>query len=512
MPTLGSGGEATYQRIDNTRARPECLALALMGIVLTISFGGITIYWFARKHGQILALSSLRSISPLYEKTIPPYFIASSKSIIPNIRKYQTDYSNITSIAYALEVSYRNKGLSSKYLDENQFLQLSESSISNILQTFCKNNENNRMCKTNNSILFFSSQTNSSSNVYPASFNKSETFSKNPLKFKTKDQSFIKGISKTKGKLINKNRPFLISSQIPMKRFWASCGSSTSSCCLSKLYPCHNGDFCYPNNFQMKSDFISAPYLHSVPGNYNTFLLLGYNDNFDFSKSQYITDNGGFILLSNWGYIGHSIDYLLSLISIMEERQICPNPSDISTWTPSTFECAVNHSNNISFCSDEITQKIGNTTIQGSIELKCIDSAHCKVNNRYVMLRDTNQFAVTEIDGIPYGNVINLDEKRIETIKSLPFDMLGYAFEPVEYPKPPNDDDCGFVLIPYSEFEWVEMNTVNGWNAFDLQVLWEEQSFDKQSKEFDYTYVRNSLRDFNFTTAKFLKMEDEIQI
>lgn len=485
-----------YQRIDAVHVRPECLILVLIAIVNIISFGGFAIYWITLKFGYQVGLKSLQDLSKTIEGPMSHKCIIDKNYLIPNLHNKELinyKHRKLIPVILLLESYYRKQGIDLGYLANDQMLLLSFDKMKQLIDNFCTNDS----CYDLDTI-YFKKSINSSFLTFPFKDNHVNVnyVKDNPLRFNLISFQTFNGIDNLKRKILNSKRPYYVSLPILKSRQWLNCNNFISNdICKLKLFEGKDKNYVFPFDIQIDNQLIYDTFFTNTEAEYTSLLLVGYNDDFIFEPNSYNSlKRGGFIFYNNFGGIGHSLKYLLGMISKFEERKYCPNPNDVYTWIPSNFECI--KQNSINNCSKEIILNIGNETLKGATQLKCINSNYCDPRKKYVLLRDNIYlYSLKTINNIKYANIINIDDERIELINTLPFELLYNAFTPEYYPKP--TEKCDFIILSHKTMEWISKNS--NWNVYDFQVNWLEMSYPNKNHNFNYGFLNQSIIKFNYT-------------
>ena len=310
---------------------------------------------------------------------------------------------------------------------------------------------------------------------------------------------------------------------IPMARFWFTCeeediNNDLSEACSKKLFRCNynRSKFCYYTDFLIEGDFFNLESDQIVAGPSQSLILIGYNDNFIANQINFkgSTPAGGFIMKNGRGAVGHSIEYLIGEITNQEENKICPNPSDIFYWIPSTLECAKENKNNISKCNNNAHVVSGEKILWGATELTCINDKYCEKGEKYVLLADDNNNMTVSIGTLPtgtqYGKVIKLSNNKIYKISKLPFQFLYLALLPTEYGKV-DDELCGHLFYSYKSINQISSRiskTTENWRVVNANIKWLKRSYPSTYSKYNYTYVINSLRNISsFYQNAFIDQE-----
>lgn len=505
--------ELPLERIETTLANPGCVIFTFIGIFLMVSCGGIIIFWLAYRHGLNMGLAALRVLQPPREEPLPTRFMINNSYLIPN-HKYNSNTAFAFSATFLLESYYRFNGIINKYLNSNQYMQINQDILVNMLIYLCKNKyTNSSFCferEFPDDMMILSSLFENQ-NIYPFDFNLSFTnFEKydesNPLKFSSSNTQIFSGVSTTKRSLLFSDQPHIMTMPIPMARYWFPCEEDDiSEVCQNKLFRCEydRSKFCYYTDFRIKEDFFNFDPSQIVAGPSQSLVLIGYNDNFipHLTNKNSKSHIGGFILKSGHGAYGHSIQYLIGKITNQEENKICPNPTDVFYWIPATIECAKENKNNISKCNDDVHVVSGQKILQGATELICINSKYCDKGEKYVLLaEDDNNSLKVSIGSLPtgtqYGKVIKLLNNQIYKISNLPFQFLYLAFVPSIFGEI-NEELCGHLFYSYQSMNHISSRistTTENWRVINANIKWQKRSYPSTYKKYNYTNVINSLR------------------
>lgn len=503
--------------MDTTPVKPGCILLTLIGIILIISSGGIIIFWLAYRHGLNMGLSALRELQPPREEPLPPRFSINDTFFIPN-HPFSPENSFAFSSIYLLESFYRANGVYFNYLDYDQYLELNQDFLAQTLIQICQSDtfKYTQYCNGNpypDDILTFSSLFVNNL-VYPSQFPQKDLNqtnatchkknNSNPLRFTASGSDFFSGVATTKQSLLVSSSPHLMTIPIPSARFWFPCTTDTNSICRDKLFQCNNNrsSYCYFLDFPIESDFVSNENYQIVAGKSQSLILIAYNDYF--IPNQLFPSNnrqtGGFIVKNGHGAIGHSLEYLLGAISNQDDNKICPDPNNVLFWIPTTLDCAQLHQKNISECNKMSSVVSGNETIKGSTELLCINDKYCHINHTYAILsneEDPLSFdAFTLQTGTKLAKVIDLDTLNVFVIDDLPIEFLYYAFKPKVvgtgvYQK------CGYLFYAYDSINKLSSklsSKTENWRIANIKIQWAKQSYPSFYRNYDYTYVIESMR------------------
>ena len=324
-----------YERLDEIKAKPKCLIITLIIIILMISIGGIFVYWLAYKHGLSIGIASLL-LFKLPKKEPLPFLYNLFDPEINFEFNFEYNYPfNSLSILHILEYLYRKQGITEQYLDYNEYLYLSPFSYYNLYLNFCEENFHLKYCKNNNNSYQIQENLenlNEFINYYPLILkyilpltictkfqcnNLNKFLNLNPLNFNIEKILYSFGIIPTKKLLLSSKRPLQFFIKEPIQIY-------------------NNLKFNLFQNFNQEIIFdYNSNYSFE---NYYSMLLIGYNDNFISQEINNYSTKGGFIFKKNWGLNGNSLNYLLGKISKIEEQNICPN-DNFYNWIPSNFEC-----------------------------------------------------------------------------------------------------------------------------------------------------------------------------
>lgn len=509
--------ELPLERIETTIANPGCIVFTFLAIFVIISCGGIIIFWLAYRHGLNMGLAALRVLQPPREEPLPTRFMINNSYFIPK-RQYNLNIAFTFSVTYLLEAYYRFNGIDKKYLNSNQYLQISQEILAKTLIDLCKSNTLNKthFCvnRENPDNLITLSSYFGDQAVFPSELkletldtkNKSD-LEVNPLKFSVSDIQIFSGVSTTKRSLLISDQPHIMTMPMPMARFWFPCNDDSSNkICNERLFRCQYNlsKFCYYVDFPVEADFFNLKSDQLVAGPSQSQILIGYNDNF-IPHQSYSNSNlpiGGFLIKNCHGEIGHSINYLMGEISNQEENEICPNPKNIFYWIPATLQCAKENSYNISNCNKNIHVRSGEKKLWGATELTCINETYCQKGDKYVLLSDENNSASygTLLTGTQYAKVIKLDDCKIVEIDKLPIQFLYMAFLPTVYGKA-KEEYCGHLFYSYDSMNLLSSRistTTENWRVINAKIKWLKRSYPSTYHKYDYTYVINSLRNISY--------------
>ncbi|OHS96207.1 hypothetical protein TRFO_10152 [Tritrichomonas foetus] len=533
--------ELPHERINTTLANPMCVILTFIGIFLIISSGGIIVFWLAYRHGMNMDLVALYDLQPPREEPLPTRFSISDSYFIPK-HSYNKSTEDVFAASYLLESHYRAKGITNKYIQPNQYLEISKSLMHDHLLDFCtsENGVSSVFCSQMNhpdDHFIFSSINDSSNSIFPEAANQKTP--NNPLKFSFSDPQIFSGVSTTKRSLLISGIPHSMTMPLPKARFWFPCTiDSNNKMCKDRLFQCsyNQAQYCYFTDFPIEGDFIESESTQIVSGHRQSLILLAYNDFFipnnilsNFYHSQnsnsysyklyrsganspvYSANSyGGFILKTGRNITGHSIEYLIGNISNHQENILCPDPTNIFFWIPATFECSSKYLD-ITKCSSSKHVINGKKILTGATELICINDDFCEKDKKYVLLAENEKNLTAKLSfletGTPVANVINLESRKIETIEKLPFQFLFHAFQPTQIKEPSSPEICGHIFYSYNAIRQISAHLAPGtesWRVFNVKIQWAKRSYPNISKEFDYTSIIESMR--NITTVNLTEM------
>jgi hypothetical protein len=263
--------------------------------------------------------------------------------------------------------------------------------------------------------------------------------------------------------------------------------------------------------------------------------LFGFGDPKDYEK-------GAFILKNSWGADkGHSVDYLMGHISMIEERSVCPMHGDPKYWIPIDPDCLRNENNTAANCSQSQKQLLGNTWRYGATALQCKDPSHpttffgivtgtpCDVTKTYYLSSYSadeynNTVQGAYVDGVPAGaqSLANkvwvqkpYPDRNSLVFKIVEYDnvtrsvntfltnesswwVMGYVFTPMDFVH--NDEHlCGFYPMPYSTmakdnvYQPENDKDTNAITCFDIE--WDDVSYVKNDNgAFNYSFLKNSTK------------------
>jgi hypothetical protein len=435
--------DLTYESMRTTPAKPWCLTLTFIGIIIVIASGGVLVFWFARRHGVAMGLVALRALQPPREEPLPFRWSVNNSYLIPNYGQSSPRLG--FSANYHLEATFRSLGIECCELPPSQYVRFSQEWVASLLKSFCYANPRSVFCEKGIDDLAVWSRSLSVEAV-PASSSEMR------VNFTVAHVDSAGGVVATKRLMLSHRIPPILALPRLLKRFWN--GSSVIG------------------TFEIDSDFVFDGESELVLTERNSVPLVAYND---FAAAD---GSGGFIVRNNWGAVGHTLEYLLGEISIDADRRICPNPCDPSLWTPATVEC-VNHTTDYRNCSLDLAVVYENAT-QGAVELECFNETFCDRMAAYVMLRgeQTERKFVLDAGGFPM--VIEIKNGRVRTSTvPLPFEFLYHAFRPKVAPKA-SYEHCGYVVIPYRLLRQIagkRDSRTDGWRAFSVNLSWPEESF-----------------------------------
>jgi hypothetical protein len=264
--------------------------------------------------------------------------------------------------------------------------------------------------------------------------------------------------------------------------------------------------------------------------------LRGFGNPRDFEK-------GAFILKNSWGadIKGHSVDYLMGKISMLEERVICPQGQDAQNWIPMVPEC-LQKEQDPNKCMQDKKQRVGPEWRWGATELICngkaaafnITGFECDNDPNvvyYLSSYNSNEYSRTAggySDGAPasYQNLYShiwvqrgsvdsdymnyrvvkfntvTKETTVEMIYDAEWWTLGNFFRPKNRADG-GDDFCGYYPMPYSamdkdhESQPQSDKDTSSVTCFDIE--WDDSAYlaNKDAK-FNYEYLEKSTKTQEF--------------
>ena len=453
-------------------------------------------------------------------QSIPSAFSVPATYLLPTYNQHHRGTCWAFAAIYLLEAQYRHQGIVEGYLDENQFVRFSEEAMISYMNHLCVQHPESYACYANprrwntsaggfpQDIVLFSEmfpEFNHSIlpwSVCPYQKHENDTVlcpdlahfvKRNPLQFDVKSVTSRHGVERVKRLLFEKHRPVAFTLPLPEQRFYFSCANeyvnaSYGEVCEAQIYGCPDGNgFCVPLNFGIhktaSADMMFYSNGETYPGSGHAMVLVGYNDNFVLRKSQYVNSRdrikGGFVLRNSWGARGHSLDYLMGVLSDEEERKMCPNKDSVLEWVPTTLE--------------NLDQNISHYT-----KLKCVNASHCDVNETYALLSDSSRTGQPLVrinaNGVPVGSVVRLRDRTVHHIESLPFHHLYFAFQ-MEIPVNNSKGMCGYMFIPYRVIDELlarRSRFTSSMEAIDIEIEWDDASYAQSGWSKDYSHVLSS--------------------
>ncbi|KDO22355.1 hypothetical protein SPRG_11307 [Saprolegnia parasitica CBS 223.65] len=233
--------------------------------------------------------------------------------------------------------------------------------------------------------------------------------------------------------------------------------------------------------------------------------LVGYNDAFLNHEGEV----GGFILKNSWAdgpsQGSHTLKYWLQDISDWEERTICPNSYNPTSWymcgnadellvTPSS-NGTTSYNKGIEDCLSATTQEFAKMNVQ-PLELACTDSAHCLVNaDTTYFVRNTTDWG----DRMTLMCVWEYNQKAGTARDYCLLPMLESQLARTLRPKTVRENDtdrCGFYFISYDAVRRYATQFGQFFvNSFD--IVWDDRSFVANKAKhpaFDYSLLTSSTR------------------
>ena len=436
---------------------------------------------------------------------------------------------------YMLESHYKHQGIKKGFLKDNEYTAFSEEGMMKWMVEKCSVKNPDKFCRSSyrrynktdggsveEFLNFYKNYDDFRKIVMPLEScpnqikgedqmicpDYSEKLKKTPIEFTLSGGELAVGIDKVKELIYKYKEPVTFSIGMPVSRYWYECDKNhiiaNTSMCKDHIYPCkHNhSKYCSFLDYQISKPNTAEMITHTTQNIFygvgHAMVLVGYNDNLveplPINISRKKQSKGVFILRNSWGARGHSLEYLSGKISHAQELQICPNPDDISIWTPVSQRCLKQNRGNGRKCSSDISRKLGGKYFTGGTELKCINETHnCVLGRSYYLLRNGNlkEPIIEYLDtGTPVATVIDSVTYQPLRIDTLPFEHLYYAFEVVN---PPSNsaEHCGYLGYSYDTVAEIVQGVglyTPQWRAIHFNVEFKDSSYARSnSKGKDYS-------------------------
>ncbi|EAY14748.1 hypothetical protein TVAG_038560 [Trichomonas vaginalis G3] len=523
--------DITYETIVSRKKNRKYIFI-LIALILSCFIGYLLYFLFSKKI-QIPVNYKDPYLPP------PRKFMVNSSYLLPAWNQFDRGTCWAFSSIYLLESQYKHNGIMKGFLNDTEYVGFSQDALAKWMVDKCKKYTKAVPCLSGlrrrghadggsieEFITFYEYFDDFKTSVLPISacpYNElpkdemkcpkyDKAMASNPIKFKLSGGELGIGIDRIKDLLYKYRYPLSFSFPMPVSRYYFECDQNpiikNTSICTEHLLECphDNTKYCSFLDYQISKPNTAEMITHYtdnlVYGVGHAMVLVGYNDDLEEPLMLNITrrkpTKGAFILRNSWGSRGHSIEYLYGLISHEQEQMICPNPDDVSKWTPVTKSC-LEKTGDGTKCSTDITRHLGGRTFTGGSLLKCINKTHCSEGEYYYLLRNGNSKSpvIKFLDsGVPCVYIINARTQEVKLVDTIPIEHLYYAMRLVDPPSN-SENHCGYVGYSYNSISTIEQGLsvrTPTWRVFQVKADFEDSSYDKSGASGDYSFVRSSTK------------------
>jgi hypothetical protein len=446
---------------------------------------------------------------------------------------------------YLLQSQYRAQGIRSKYLEPDEYVNLSVQAYVSLVGNWCRSHPTEKVCgyggflknTTNDNEVelllgFLEAIPSLNKSIVPESvcpYSPSRSaitdfkcdglgsaIENNPIEFGVKRFDTVYDLRGVKQLLYTAKRPIGLGTPTGAINYYIPCEGSpyaTGEACTKRQFPCpndQNGSFCHILRLSSSAGegiFLTVDEIERIQQTGGHAMnILGYNDDWRYNSRFSVPESiaklkGAFVLHNSWGSRGHSIEFLMGQRTLENEEATCPNTRDPLNWIPATYLELENAGGNVSKIDTAPKRIRGHTRTEHPDLLTCSDSSNitCVYRRKYVLGRrsgDTNSTAIG--NGLYRTQLWDVTDAPTITSRDViyPFWALGTILMPTTMPL--NDlHNCGFWAMPYQTMEALRRRN---WDLFDnfkvtdIEVEFTPASYASaaESQGKDLSYLLNS--------------------